>query len=303
MQPAVADRRHVRWHAAHSHRGDLVAQGISRGLSRQDAEDVASESILRAAAKDDLDVDRAGGWLRIVAHHLAVDLHRSAPSERVRQRLQHASVDFVEPQTAIDDRLEAEWVASVVEGLPDRQRRALHYRAAGFTVEEIAERMGSSYKTVESLISRARSAVRKAIGATLGLLGLLLSGQRRGLGSSAASVAVVVSFTVWCAIGQGPGARGSEPGAEPFATAVLRTAPQHETAPLQASGSRASASVPAVAIGSTSSARVLAPGKAGPVKHGGASVTRSRQNESLVTSVQRCLANGVALDPEHIGCQ
>jgi RNA polymerase sigma factor (sigma-70 family) len=294
----------VRWHAAHSHRSDLIAQGVSRGLSHQDAEDIASESVLRAALKEDLDLERAGGWLRTVAHHLAVDLHRAHLCELTRERLRSATVEIVEPQASVDDRLEAEWVASIVDALPDRQRRALHLRAAGLTVDEIAERMDSTYKTAESLISRARAAVRKAIGATLGLWGLLMSpGRRRGvLAPSLAGAAVAASVTVWCGMGDAPAIAGTQQGAGATQPLIAQTAAHAATVRRPHKGP-GSALAPEVVDTQPTTARVLPSGHVGPLRHGGVSVTRSHPDESLVASVERCLAEGVALNPGHVGCQ
>ena len=68
-----------RWLAAHAYRDQLLAAGRRAGLSRHEAEDVASEAIMRAAAKEDLDLTRVSRWLKVVAANLGTDVARRRP--------------------------------------------------------------------------------------------------------------------------------------------------------------------------------------------------------------------------------
>lgn len=138
-----------RWLAAHAFRDDLLRAGIRSGLSLHDAEEVASEAIIRAAGKADLDVNRVQGWLKIVASNLATDRMRARRSSSWLARVAHFEPPPAPPCHRVDDALEAEWVASLVAGLPARQRLVLEHRAAGRSPREIAQIMDCTDAIVE----------------------------------------------------------------------------------------------------------------------------------------------------------
>lgn len=75
---------HERWMAAHALRSQLERVARRQGLG--EAEEVASEAILRAARHADLDLDRLHSWTTVVARHLAVDVLRQRPSRAVLGR-------------------------------------------------------------------------------------------------------------------------------------------------------------------------------------------------------------------------
>lgn len=158
-----------RWLAANACRGPLLRAGVRAGLTRHEAEEVASEAIIRAAQKADLDVDRVHHWLKVVSNNLATDLLRGRRGSAWFSRLQHFEPESESPCDRIDDMAEAVWVAGVVAQLPPRQRLVLQHRASGRSPGEIAQIMNCTDRMVDSLTSRARRTVRTALTATLAL--------------------------------------------------------------------------------------------------------------------------------------
>lgn len=299
------------WDALFSLRSDLVAQARALGLSLEDAEDVASEAILRAALKVDLDIERAGGWLRVVARRLAIDTFRR------RERCAAFDVTATDarqpaPQDDVDDRLEAAWVAGVVEGLPARQRIVLQRRSEEMTPESIAAAMGCSYKTVESLTSRARTSVRRALAATLALVAGTPVVVRRGVGLSGGMQVVTVAASI-------PLVAATLIAVTPTAEAIATHHAAFATAPrafdeVQHRGTEAWQSVaspvawmqaptsPTAASEERSAHVHVAPATTGPVTHGGLSTTRDREDETLLETTLRCVREGPTVSVDTVGC-
>jgi RNA polymerase sigma factor (sigma-70 family) len=291
-----------RWRKVNLLRDDLIAQAMGRGLTREEAEDIASECILRAGSKADLDLDRAPNWLRRVAHNMVVDTYRERLGPRRIHRLAGCAERPHEPQAAVDDRLEASWVKELVHALPPRQRRVLQDRADGHTIEEIAERLDASYKTVESLTSRARATIRQALVAVAALVG---GGMRRwrhvALGGSSALVLACAATTfstpnhnhATVALPAHP-AVGETHAAEPPATrGRSRSADSVQTEPHDG---RAVPNEP-----STTRAWMPA-GHIGPVDHSSVSGVRDDQHRTFAQSVEDCVAGGLEVSTSNIGC-
>lgn len=83
-------------------------------------------------------------------------------SPEVRAALESLSVLAQEsPEEALRRREVARLVQVALDGLPDRYANALEWKYVdGFSVEEIATRLGATPKAVESLLTRARVAFR-----------------------------------------------------------------------------------------------------------------------------------------------
>lgn len=147
------------WRDLWSHRSALVRIARPRCPSAYDAEDVVHEAILRAAEADHVAPVEAGPWLTRVVVNLCHDLHRRPVDAALDQQpdlpQQGRSVEEV---TELRD--EVARLGRRFARLPERQRQAVALRAAGLGVEEIAVELGTSYKTTESLLSRARSSLR-----------------------------------------------------------------------------------------------------------------------------------------------
>jgi RNA polymerase sigma-70 factor (ECF subfamily) len=123
--------------------------------SRVVAEDLTSQTFVAAsrhiaAGRGD---EVTPAWLQTVAKRRLVDHWRSMGSHRRRvERLSREPQPVGPPPGDPDDRVER-----ALAGLPERQRAALVLRHVDeFSVSEIAELLGLSYKATESVLSRAR---------------------------------------------------------------------------------------------------------------------------------------------------
>lgn len=140
----------------------------ARRMLRDDAEaeDVAQEAMLRLWRSGGSVEIGPGGlrpWLRRVASNLCID--------RIRSGRRVSVVDEVPEQVQAPEQFEAlsgqdvsARVGAALKSLPDRQRQALtlfHYE--GLSQVEIAGAMGISDEAVESLLARARRALRSGL--------------------------------------------------------------------------------------------------------------------------------------------
>lgn len=152
----------------------LVARKLPRVLAlaqrmlgdAAEAEDVAQETMLRAWRQ-------AGSW-RTGEARLDTWLHRVALNlcyDRLRKRRETAVADPPDrpdegpgPDRGLQAQDVGRRVAAAMAALPDRQRAAIalcHYQELGNI--EAAALMGVSVEALESLLSRGRRALRKAL--------------------------------------------------------------------------------------------------------------------------------------------
>ncbi|MET7312548.1 sigma-70 family RNA polymerase sigma factor [Streptomyces sp. NPDC005134] len=179
-----------RWQRAWSHREQLLKVARRRSMSPEDAEDAVHEAMLRAVEHPELDDERLGAWLTTVTMRLCVDRYRQVNRENeVRSRPRLLSPVPVPVEEAVCDRAEARWLARRSDELPARQAEALWLKSEDLDVGQVAVKMGLSYRTVESLLARARRTLRHSLAATLGLA-LWLVGHGRPRGENAHAVAV-----------------------------------------------------------------------------------------------------------------
>lgn len=139
-----------------------------RMLGRQaEAEDVTQETFLRLwtqAAR--WQPNRAGisTWLHRVAHNLCIDLMRkdkSALTDDLAEDLEDKQPDLGED---LDDNRRHRWLQQALAELPERQRSALilsHYQ--GLSNQAIADVMELSVDALESLLARARRALKASL--------------------------------------------------------------------------------------------------------------------------------------------
>ncbi len=145
-----------------------MAVSIGRRMMRDDAEaeDVAQEAFLRlwrSAASLEIGASGIEPWLRRVVSNLCIDRLRSSRRLIVTDEVPE------QPQAAGQLRdLESEDLARRVDAalkeLPERQRLALTlFHFEGLSQIEVGREMGISDEAVESLLSRARRALRVSL--------------------------------------------------------------------------------------------------------------------------------------------
>ena len=144
------------------HRGELHAHCYRMLGSLQDAEDALQETLLRAwRGLAGFDGSRPlRPWLYRIAHNACVDRHRKRKPESTE--VETASAD--RPSGLMRRKQTAEAVQRALAELPERQRAALtlvHYE--GLAGEEAASVLGVSVEALESLLSRARKALRASL--------------------------------------------------------------------------------------------------------------------------------------------
>ncbi|WP_369363158.1 sigma-70 family RNA polymerase sigma factor [Streptomyces sp. CG4] len=194
---AAADER---WQRMWSHREQLLKVARRRSMSQEDAEDAVHEAMLRAAERPDLDDERLGAWLTTVTMRLCVDRHRQVNREaEVGSRPTLVAPGPVPVEEAVCDRAEARWLAVRSGELPARQAEALRLKSEDLDVSQVAVRMGLSYRTVESLLARARRTLRASLAGTLGLV-LFLVGRGRLRGGGKAQAVAVTSTAATLAV-------------------------------------------------------------------------------------------------------
>ncbi|MGC0334994.1 sigma-70 family RNA polymerase sigma factor [Streptomyces sp. SLBN-8D4] len=189
--PAETEAADERWRRMWSHREQLLKVARRRSMSQEDAEDAVHDAMLRAAERPDLDEERLGAWLTTVTMRLCVDRYRQVNREAevgVSPRL--IAPGPVPVEEAVCDRAEAKWLAGRSGELPARQAEALWLKSEDLDVGQVAVKMGLSYRTVESLLARARRTLRTSLAATLGFVLFLLGRGRLKAGGKAQAVAV-----------------------------------------------------------------------------------------------------------------
>ena len=189
--PAEIQAAHDRWERMWSHREQLLKVARRRSMSPEDAEDAVHEAMLRAAERPDLDDERLGGWLTTVTMRLCVDRYRQVNREvEVHRSPTLTAPGPVPVEEAVCDRAEARWLAVRSGELPGRQAEALRLKSEDLDVGQVAVRMGLSYRTVESLLARARRTLRNSLAGTLGLALFLWGRGKLRAGGHAQAVAL-----------------------------------------------------------------------------------------------------------------
>ncbi|WP_246113795.1 RNA polymerase sigma factor [Streptomyces montanus] len=189
--PAEAQAADDRWQRMWSHREQLLKVARRRSMSPEDAEDAVHEAMLRAAERPELDDERLAAWLTTVTMRLCVDRYRQVNREaEVRTSPTLFAPGPVPVEEAVCDRAEAKWLAVRSGELPARQAEALRLKSEDLDVGQVAVRMGLSYRTVESLLARARRTLRNSLAGTLGLVLFLFGRGRPRAGGHAQAVAV-----------------------------------------------------------------------------------------------------------------
>jgi RNA polymerase sigma-70 factor (ECF subfamily) len=123
------------------------------------AEDLAQETFVRLRDRPPADRSEPRRWLFTVATNLARDAHRTAQR---RGELAREGVDRLpvadpppDPAAAMEREEIGRRVGAALATLPDRDRTILLMREEGFSHREIADAVGTTTKSVGTLIARA----------------------------------------------------------------------------------------------------------------------------------------------------
>lgn len=185
------DGSDARWQRIWSEREQLLKVARRRSVCLEDAEDAVHEAMVRAWERPDLDESRVGAWLTTVTMRLCMDRRRQVSRETDVHSLSSAATPQSSVEEAVCDRLEANWLAQRSSELPPRQAHALWLKSSNLDVAQVAEEMGLSYRTVESLLARGRRTMRRLLAGALAFGGWhwLTGRARTGGGAMATGVA------------------------------------------------------------------------------------------------------------------
>lgn len=168
----------VPWHEIAAHRERLIRVARRRCPTREDAEDVVHEAMLRCATFEELDEKRLGQFLTAVTVRLCADIYRG--TERSLRAVRSLEADNEpSPEDLACAAAEAEELRTLLDTLPDRQRAVLLDRAFGLSVTQISDRHALTYKATESTLSRARASMRLALASAMALVTAAFATVRR----------------------------------------------------------------------------------------------------------------------------
>jgi RNA polymerase sigma factor (sigma-70 family) len=195
--------------------------------SWDEAEECAGQALVQVLERAPDEVDNVRALLVIVAKRRALDRLRVLRRERaLHGRLAGLAERSGDLADDVASREEACWLAATARAtLRPPVYELLRLVAEGHSLEEVSLRLGITRRAVQGHLRRARSRLKEAVAATLGLLGVVLGWRPKYLAAPAATaVAVALTFTLLPSVA-GPGTPGARPQAAgpPPADRVLAT--------------------------------------------------------------------------------
>jgi RNA polymerase sigma-70 factor (ECF subfamily) len=156
-------------HQFPAQRGKLVAS-LARLVGRDEAEDMADETLLRALAQIEgfRGESALSTWLHRIGVNLAVDQirrqHRLSPLSPEQEAAWSESLEAGDDSTPLERRQMGDCVRQLVATLPVQQRQVLALAdMAGRSVAEIAHAEGMTTGNVKIRLHRARQAMRTVL--------------------------------------------------------------------------------------------------------------------------------------------
>jgi DNA-binding CsgD family transcriptional regulator len=232
-----------------------------------------------------------------------------------------ASMVARSPEDVALDRLQARHMLEEADRLAVNERSVLLLRAQGEGAADVARELGLSYKSVESAYTRARRKLRAAAAVTAALAAAALRHALRGTSTASAMAATAVALVALGTTGdRAPGnADTTAPGAhdervqriahdDSSATVAPGASVAHTVANLAGRGAGASRAGAAAAPPPNSSPPAVSTQQVIAVElntssvNAPASVSRHHDGRSFTQALGDCVAQGVSLDPHHLGC-
>lgn len=141
--------------------GDLIAFARSEGLSAQDGEEVANDTLLALWELRDRLEPAKGLWsfLRAITFYRA----RHSLRDTLRWAERHISPEGPDPRTPDPGPTRTVEISQALERLPTHTRSVVRLTALGLPQKEIAARLGIPQGTVASRIHAARTYLRDAL--------------------------------------------------------------------------------------------------------------------------------------------
>lgn len=148
------------WVTLDQHRSRLIVLSRQYGLTQHDAEDVASEALLRAAANHDtLDRERLAQFLTTVTRRICVDEIRRAHRQHLLPYRYGPQLDAPSPEDQVSLRSTLADALSRAR-LTATEASVVVMTAAGYRHLEIAKRLNLTSHASELALSRARHKAR-----------------------------------------------------------------------------------------------------------------------------------------------
>lgn len=283
----------------------------SRAHGTLDPEDLVQEAWVRILEMDHVDLERIGSLVSTVISNLAADeFRRDTRRRRAMPRLILTSEQVGAFEDAVCERAWGTWLNDQTTRLSRRDAEVLRLRVDAVPNRGIAERLGMSVKAVESALDRARRQMRAIAKAAAGALAILIAPRERH-GREAATLGVLtVASSAFAFIAlphstpiEAPPAIAVHVTHDRLAEGVPGAGPYLAAGERSTSESRPS-STGVVFTGRDTPSVATVPGVATPlVQVGPSSVDREHEEETFLDTVQRCLEEGLIVEPTHVECR